>query len=507
MLQTALSTPGEFTLTFELVPRQGFDREHVDPLLDFARQAKADGRIKALSLTDNPGGNPALAPVAIGAELVNMGIEPLIHFSLKDKNRNQIGSHIYLYQRLRLRSLLVMGGDFPNPGYYGRGRPVYDLDSIQLLQLLRDMENGRYPDRSGKCKKQYPTPSIFKGCVVSPFKSTEAEQVWQYAKLLHKIRAGADFVVTQVGFDIRKFEELQGFLEEQGIKIPLLANVFIPTLPLARALAAGKIPGVLLSEDLVRRMEAEAAAGAKHARLDRAALMVSRLKKCGYNGVHLGGVNLQFQDIAYVLDRVEELDKEGLPDNADCDFPVPGTWYYFQQPAADSGDHPGEKFEKKSAQPLAPGRALGTIWMHKLGHDFFFTEQYFTGRLFARFCLFCAQGRWRSNFLFWLEKSFKYLVYDCQMCGECTLPSSAFLCPQWHCPKRLVNGPCGGSQRGRCEVHPERSCFWVRVYNRLENDTTLADLAAPPHLPPKDWQREKTSSWVNFFSGQENKQE
>ncbi|MCI5160040.1 MAG: hypothetical protein D3906_16770, partial [Candidatus Electrothrix sp. AUS1_2] len=61
-----------------------------------------------------------------------------------------------------------------------------------------------------------------------------------------------------------------------------------------------------------------------------------------------------------------------------------------------------------------------------------------------------------------------------------------------------VNGPCGGSHQGRCEVHPERTCFWVRVYNRLERNTALADLAVPPDMPPKDWQREKTSSWVNF---------
>ncbi|MDU9048294.1 MAG: methylenetetrahydrofolate reductase C-terminal domain-containing protein [Candidatus Electrothrix sp. Rat3] len=499
MLRTALKKPDEFTVTFELVPRQGFDGKQVDPLLDFAQQAKEDGRIKALSITDNPGGNPALAPVAIGTELVEIGIEPLIHFSLKDKNRNQLGSHIYLYQRLRLRSLLVMGGDFPRPGYYyGQGKPVYDLDTIQVLQLLKDMENGRYPDRSDKRRNQYPTPSIFKGCVVSPFKATEAEQVWQYSKLLHKIQAGADFVITQVGFDIRKFEELVEFLNEQEIKIPLLANVFIPSLPLARALAAGKIPGILLPDNLVTRMEAEAAAGATHARLDRAAFMISRLKKCGYQGVHLGGSNLPFKDVAYVLDRVEQLDREGLPDNADYDFPIPGTWYYFQHSLAENK----EEKKKKVAEPLAPGTVLGMTWMHRLGHALLFTDQYFTGKLFAHFCLFCAQGQYRLNCLLWLEKTVKRLVYNCQMCGECTLYHSAFLCPQWHCPKRLVNGPCGGSNQGRCEVHPERFCFWVRVYNRLDNRTTLASLVDPPHLPPKDWRREKTSSWVNFFSDQ-----
>ncbi len=500
MLQTALNNPDNFTVTFELVPGQGFDRKQVDPLLDFAKQAKKDGRIKALSITDNPGGNPALAPVAIGTELVKIGIEPLIHLSLKDKNRNQIGSHIYLYQRLRLRSLLVMGGDFPNPGYYGQGKPVYDMDTIQTLQLLKDMENGCYPDhRSGK--KQFPTPNILKGCVVSPFKSSESEQVWQYAKLLHKIRAGADFIVTQVGFDIRKFEELTVFLDEQGIKIPLLANVFIPTLALARALVTGKIPGILFSQELLQRMEAEAAAGADQARLDRAALMVSHLKRCGYQGVHLGGNNLLFKDVAYVLDRVEYWDSQGLLDAGEYDFPVSGTWYYFQQTLP--SDKEQESKEVRIAKPLNPGLNPGATWLHRLGHTFFFTDQYMSGKFFARFCLFCGQEKYRYKVLLWLEETFKHQVYNCQMCGDCTLACSTFLCPQWHCPKRLVNGPCGGSIQGKCEVYPDRCCFWVRVYDRLDSQTTLEALATPPHLPPKDWQREKTSSWVNFFADQQ----
>jgi methylenetetrahydrofolate reductase (NADPH) len=496
MLRTALNIPDNFTVTFELVPGQGFDRKQVDPLLEFARQAKEDGRIKALSVTDNPGGNPALAPVAIGTELVKIGIEPLIHLSLKDKNRNQIGSHIYLYQRLRLRSLLVLGGDFPNPGYYGQGKPVYDLDTIQTLRLLKDMENGRYPDHRNE-KNQFSTPSILKGCVVSPFKANEEEQVWQYAKLLQKIRAGADFVVTQVGFDIRKFEELTAFLDEQKIRIPLLANVFIPTLALARVLAAGKVPGLLFSQKLLQQMEAEAASGAKQARLDRAAFMVSHLKRCGYQGVHLGGNNLLFKDVAYVLDQVKQLDRQGLPDVREYDFPISGTWYYFQSDKKETSKR------ARVTAPLNPGLHPGTTWVHELGHTLFFTDHYITGRLFARFCLFCGRERYRYKLLLWLEKAIKSLVYNCQMCGDCTLSCSTFLCPQWHCPKRLVNGPCGGSTQGKCEVYPDRFCFWVRVYKRLDCQTTLETLAAPPHLPPKDWQREKTSSWVNFFSDQQ----
>ena len=245
--RTSLTNPNEFTIAYELVPGQGFGGKQVERLLDFSRKAKADGRIKALSITDNPGGNSALAPVAIGSELLQIGIEPLIHFSLKDKNRSQVVSHILVYQRMLMHSLLVMGGDFPRPGYYGQAKPVYDLDTIQALQLMQDMENGNYPDHQSERKNQdqLPPPILFKGCVVSPFKTTEAEQVWQYAKLLHKVRAGADFIITQLGYDKRKFTELMTFLKLNDINLPVLGNVFIPTLPVARALATGRIPGVL----------------------------------------------------------------------------------------------------------------------------------------------------------------------------------------------------------------------------------------------------------------------
>ena len=483
MLRTSLNTPQEFTITYELVPGQGCGGKRLERLLEFSVKAKEDGRIKALSITDNPGGNPALAPSAIGEELLRIGIEPLIHFSLKDKNRGQILSHIYLYQRLDLHSLLVLGGDFPKRGYYGQARPVYDLDSIQTLQLMREMETGLHPVPNGDS----PPPRLFKGCVVSPFKATEAEQVWQYVKLLGKVRAGADFIISQLGFDPAKFRELMTFLEQRRIKLPVLANIFIPSLPVARAMAAGKVPGVLLSEQLVKQMEAEETAGRlEQTRLDRAALMIVYAKRCGYQGVHLGGNKLRFQDVRMVLDKFEELD--ALPElpEAENDYPLPKTWYFHQADGIEE-------------TPLQPGQRQGMIRLSALSHALFFDQRSLSSRLFARFCLFCAQGKRRTLALTLSERAIKRLLFTCRMCGDCTLARAAYLCPQSGCPKRLVNGPCGGSRSGFCEVHPERRCFWVRVYERLDPQTTLTDLAAQPHLPPKDWALEKTSSWINYF--------
>ena len=496
MFKTSLTNENEFTVTYELVPGQGSGGKQVDSLLDFAGKAKADGRIKALSVTDNPGGNPALAPVAIGSELLRIGIEPLLHFSLKDKNRNQVVSHIFLYQRLQMHSLLVLGGDFPKPGYYGQAKPVFDLDTIQTLQLMDDLEQGCYRNQSSKQQKELPPPVLFKGCVVSPFKTSEAEQVWQYTKLLQKVQAGADFIITQLGFDLDKFAELMTFLRQYTIKLPVLANVFIPSLPVARAMAAGRVPGILLADALLARMENEAAAGDRETRLHRAAAMITRVKALGYQGIHLGGNNLNFDDIRFVLDRVEQLAGDSAIQPAACHYPVANSWYFY--------GHARNGTKNPKTVPLHPGTRRGSAAIHGLFHDLLFSKERVCGRLFGRFCLFCARGRYRTALLYTVERCIKRLLFNCRMCGDCTLENTAYRCPQSGCPKRLVNGPCGGSRRGYCEVFPDRRCFWVRVYERLDPNTTITSLSRRPPLPPKDWALEKSSSWINYFSEKNN---
>ena len=488
MFKTSLSNNKEFTITYELVPGHGSGGRQVDRLLDFAEKAKADGRIKALSVTDNPGGNPALAPVAIGTELQQIGVEPLIHFSLKDKNRNQVESHIFLYQRLKMHSLLVLGGDFPSSGYYGQAKPVFDLDTIQTLQLMEDMENGSYQNPGGERRDSNPLPVLFKGCVVSPFKTSEAEQVWQYAKLLHKVKAGADFIITQLGFDMRKYSELMTFLDQKEIRLPVLANVFIPSLKLAQAMANGKVPGVLFGEELVAEMKREAASGESRARLDRAAAIIVSLKRFGYQGVHIGGNCLDFGDIRYVMDRVEQVkDREDLL-GVKYDFPVKNNWYFYK-----ASSNPPDM------EDLRPGTRKGSAKIHAIIHDLFFSSQTASGRLFGRFCLFCAKNKLRSYILLGVERFVKEILFRCRMCGDCSLSEATYLCPHSGCPKRLINGPCGGSRNGFCEVFPERSCFWVRVYARLEPDSTIETLTESPSLPPRNWAMEKTSSWINYF--------
>lgn len=483
--EDSLNDPESFTITYELVPGQGAGGKKVDRLLEFARRAKEDGRITALSITDNAGGHPALAPVAIGTEIYKIGLEPLIHFSLKDKNRNQVESHLFLYQRQQFRYLLVLGGDFPKSTYYGQAKPVYDLDSIQTIELVEHIKAGRYRQMDDDTLQSMPF-AFQCGCVVSPFKMTEAEQVWQYAKLLKKVRAGAKFIITQLGFDLGKYSELLRFLRQEHITIPVLANVFIPSPVVAKIMSKGGVPGVLLSPELAAQINKEK----KALRLLRAAKMTAVLRGLGYSGIHLGGNGLDFDDICFVLDRAEQLQEnwQALREDAHCS--LKGSWSLYVK-------------NTEKQQRLQPGNRPGTRSLHQLMHNLLFSRSNPVAQTFGCFCRFCDRYPATRSLFTKGEKIIKEVLFACRMCGDCTLSESTYLCPQSGCPKKLVNGPCGGSRNMACEVFPDRFCFYVRVYRRLDRAISIHDLGAHSALPPKNWALERSSSWINYFQGRD----
>lgn len=87
------------------------------------------------------------------------------------------------------------------------------------------------------------------------------------------------------------------------------------------------------------------------------------------------------------------------------------------------------------------------------------------------------------------------------MCGDCILSETAFLCPQSQCAKYLLNGPCGGSIDGWCEVYPGvKRCVYVRAYERLKSFNEEESLKYNI-IPPRDWYLNRKSSWINYFMG------
>lgn len=108
-----------------------------------------------------------------------------------------------------------------------------------------------------------------------------------------------------------------------------------------------------------------------------------------------------------------------------------------------------------------------------------------------------ARERRISRFLLLLEDIIKVPLFRCQRCGECILSSTAFICSQ-NCPKRMRNGPCGGTiSNGSCEVYPDRKCVWYKIYYRskLLNRMSLLYRIKKIH----NWNLEGTSAWLNVI--------
>ncbi len=100
-----------------------------------------------------------------------------------------------------------------------------------------------------------------------------------------------------------------------------------------------------------------------------------------------------------------------------------------------------------------------------------------------------------SRVLLFFEDLVKVPLFHCQHCGECILSSTAFICSQT-CPKRLRNGPCGGTAAdGTCEVYPDRPCVWLRIYRRSARLHRLSLLYRRQGI--HDWRLERTSAWLN----------
>jgi methylenetetrahydrofolate reductase (NADPH) len=96
-----------------------------------------------------------------------------------------------------------------------------------------------------------------------------------------------------------------------------------------------------------------------------------------------------------------------------------------------------------------------------------------------------------------LEDPIKALLLECKRCGDCAIQHVAFLCPESQCPKHIRNGACGGSRNGFCEVFPERKCVWFRAWERW-SDAGLLEEMAYKCIPPRLWELDGTSSWLNY---------
>ncbi len=464
-----------------------------------------DKRVDWVSVTDNAGGNPMQAPLTLGKIIEERGKPAIIHITCKDYNRNGLESLAWMYAAEGLNNLLVLSGDYPIDGHGGIAQPVFDIDSVGLLKQLTDMNNGIEIE----CRKPGSTleldrTNFFLGCTVSPFKMTEAEQIMQYQKYRAKTAAGAHFVIPQIGYDIRKSHELYEYSRINNINLPLIGNVYKLTYGVAKIFNKGLIPGCMVSDKLLTRIEKERKSEDKGRKFytHLAAMQLAAFKKMGYKGGYVGGV-ASYSAYAAILDTAEEYDKTSLTELIrELSYPGEGEFYYFGMDKKTGLSDTAERnslltrgVKKRYKKSVTFGYRFSRIV-----HSLFFSEKSPLYKLGKPFFLFLEKHEKLNSIAYFNERVGKSLIFECKECGDCSLADIAYLCPQSQCVKNQRNGPCGGSLNNRCELtKADKDCIWVRAYNRERyfGKGIPELLNRPPVI--KDSRLKDTSGWANFF--------
>ncbi len=423
--------------------------------------------VVAGSVSSYAGGAMGRDPIRVGTAVRTRGLAPIINLTCVSRDRAGARSALEDLHALGIENVLALSGDYPKSTAPGSRPPSFDLDSVQLVALINEMRQGGMP--------------FWVSVAVSPFKYTEADCLYQYLKLEKKIAAGADYAITQLGFDARKFRELKRYLDERNIRLPILGGVYVLAAKAADRMAKGEPPGCWVSPELLATIKKETQAADKGvaARLERAARTVAVLRGLGYAGAYLEG-DRRAEHIRWIIRRSEALASKWEECAEELTFAPKGGFYLYDSPAL----------------PAKP-RGLLPRFMDAMARLFPVHREGMLRRMFTAIFRTIDRSPAASSGLEKVELAMKSTLFGCQACGNCVLGMMEYVCPQT-CPKGMRNGPCGGTLAldGKCEVM-DKPCIWIAVYDRAKATDRVNELKT--YIPPPDRSLQGTSSWINYF--------
>lgn len=233
---------GKFLLTSEVGPDKGM---HTDRLLRDAELIR--NKVDAINVTDLQSSVMRLGSLTVSFLLKQKGFEPIYQLTCRDRNRLALQSDLLSAAALGIQNILIATGDHPSLGDHPQAKPVFDLDSVQLIQVARKLETGF--DMQGHKLEGQP-PRFCVGAVVNPGSDPLAPQMMKMDK---KIAAGAEFFQTQAVFDLKTFENF--IAKAKHVKLPIMAGiVLLKSAGMARFMNK-HVAGITVPENLIQEMQ------------------------------------------------------------------------------------------------------------------------------------------------------------------------------------------------------------------------------------------------------------
>lgn len=481
---------GGFAYTVEVVTPEAVKEFEpaIASILELARYVKDEPRVSAVAITDRVKSDHDHDPVEIAHRVAEAcGKEPLVHLAGKDRGPGDLNRSIERMERIGLHNLLLITGDLlKSPP---ADRPVRYLDSVNAIYQTKR--------RSGE---------FLAAGAVCPFKYREEELLNQYLKLGTKLRAGADLVISQIGFDMEKALELISFVRHRGYFVPVMAGVLFLTAKRGRYIRKVRLPGITITDGLQAKLEEEARVPDRvhSASCRRLALQIVGLKLMGYAGAHVSGLHTpQRGEIERLLNLVDQLDErystldewwEGWRRSLTLEdgravHTAPENGFSLRGPVFLPPDPTG-------AKPAAR-EYIGFKALDMLDH-LIFRDGSPGAKILAPLLRSADNSSGLGRLLCRVERMTKGPLVGCRSCGFCRLPYTAYVCPET-CPKGLANGPCGGTRGNLCEFS-DRECVHNRRY-RLSKAAGRLDEMEELMIPAAPESGRGSCSWINHFKG------
>ncbi len=270
---------GHFAFTGELGPPRGTDVEEVREKAKFLK-----GNVDSVNITDNQTAVVRMSSWAASLIAIQEGLEPNYQMVCRDRNRLAMQSDILGGYALGIRNMLCLSGDHQQFGDHPDAMGVFDIDSIQLIAMVKQMrDEGLF--LSGT--EIHQPPKMFIGAASNPFADPFE---WRVHRLAKKIEAGADFIQTQCIYNMPKFREFIRLANEEGLteKVYILAGVTpMKSVGMARYMKA-KVPGMDVPDEIIDRLKGVEKNKVPQEGINIACEQIEEFKEMkGVHGVHM----------------------------------------------------------------------------------------------------------------------------------------------------------------------------------------------------------------------------